>query len=513
MLRATVDELCAAQEELRSQNEALSESRDFIEEERHRYETLFEFAPDAYLTTDEVGKIEEANRSAVRLLRREHRFLLGKPLLACVAPPSRRALRNELQRIRDGDEPRELDVEVWTRDRSPVTARARLGAVRDRDGRIRAVRWTLHDVTEQRQAETELRLLAAELDRRVTERTLELETATRALDAERMRLARLLERLPEGIVAVGLDGRVEYANPAAASMLGDDVASVGTALPERWNGVEVARRVDELITGDAVLELLAEAHDRGETYHLLGVPAGASGAALLVVTDVSARVRVERARREFVMNAAHELRTPLAAIAAAVEVLQGGAKESREERDHFLAHVERESARLSRLVQALLVLARAQSGEEVPRVEIVPLAPLLERLAEAARPAPDVELTIDCAPELAAIANADLAEQALSALVQNAVRHTSRGWVALRACPDGERVLVEVADSGVGIPPEVQDRVFERFFRTSSDGDRFGLGLAIARQAVDALGGEIALESEPGVGTTVRVLLPGARLR
>ena len=121
-----------------------------------------------------------------------------------------------------------------------------VGRSRSRDGPSAASPETLGEVTGQRQAETDLRLLAAELDRRVTERTLELETTTRALDAERTRLARLLERLPEGIVAVGVDGRIEYANAAAASMLGDDVASVGAALPERWNGVELARRVDEL---------------------------------------------------------------------------------------------------------------------------------------------------------------------------------------------------------------------------------------------------------------------------
>ena len=223
----------------------------------------------------------------------------------------------------------------------------------------------------------------------------------------------------------------------------------------------------------------------------------------------------ERAGQDFITNAAHELRTPLAAIVAAVEVLERGAKEIPEERDHFLRHVARQSARLSRLAQALLVLARAQGGD-VPPVEIVPLASLLAALVSAARPAEGVDVTVECPPDLAVLASAALVEQALSAVVENAVRYTSNGSIAVRARRSGSRrVVIEVVDTGIGIPRETRERVFDRFFRTPSDGDAdsFGLGLSIARQAVHALHGEIALESEPGVGTAVRVTLPAARLR
>jgi signal transduction histidine kinase len=234
-------------------------------------------------------------------------------------------------------------------------------------------------------------------------------------------------------------------------------------------------------------------------------------AAVSVFHDVTARERREAAEREFISNAAHELRTPLAAIAGAIEVLQAGAKDDPEARETFLGHIERETDRLQRLVRALLTLARAQTGAEQPRLEIVELLPLFEEIGGGFA-GTRVGVDIDCPPGLAALANRDLLEQIVGNLAANAAQHVAGGRFCLRAQADGaETVEIAVSDSGPGIAPAARERMFDRFFRGGArDGAGFGLGLAIVSEAVRALGGTIDVESKEGRGTTVRVRLRGA---
>jgi signal transduction histidine kinase len=228
---------------------------------------------------------------------------------------------------------------------------------------------------------------------------------------------------------------------------------------------------------------------------------------------VSERESRQQAEREFVANAAHELRTPLAAITSAIEVLQGGAKERPVERDLFLGHIERESARLGRLARALLLLARIQSGAELARVAIVPLRPLFDDIVALIRPAPGVKLSVRCPKDLAAVTNAELVEQALRNLVTNAARYTTEGAITLRAARTGRRVVVQVRDTGPGLSRDARERMFDRFYRAGArDADGFGLGLSITSQAVEAVGGTLAVESVEGRGTTFSIELPAAQL-
>jgi two-component system, OmpR family, phosphate regulon sensor histidine kinase PhoR len=236
-------------------------------------------------------------------------------------------------------------------------------------------------------------------------------------------------------------------------------------------------------------------------------------AAVVMFDDVTARQRREQAEREFVTNAAHELRTPLTAIASAVEVLQSGAKEVPEERDLFLGHVERECARLARLGTALLSLARAQARQEVPRSEILPLADLLTRIAADLPAPPEIDVTVSCLPDVGAVANRELLEQAVWNLASNAVRYTERGRVELAAELRDGHAVVEVRDTGVGIPEDARSRLFERFYRAGArDSAGFGLGLSIALQAVEAVGGTLDIESHDDSGTIARITLTAAKL-
>ena len=345
---------------------------------------------------------------------------------------------------------------------------------------------------------------------------LRLKESFSLLASERDRLYLLLERLREGVLTVGPELKVEFTNAAARQMLGLDEGQTGVELPDPWPGVKLRALAAALFEPDAHVVEARATPDADHMYSVAGIPAREANVAVIVVTDVSERERRERAQREFVTNAAHELRTPLSVIVGAVEMLQAGAKEEPQQRDLFLGHIARESARLGRLARALLLLARAETKAETLLVEPLPVLPLLEQAADDAALRPGVTIDVDCPPDIAVQAQAELAEQIVSNLVDNAAKLTEQGRIVLRGRPaPGGRVAIEVSDTGPGIDPADQEAIFERFSRGSDrrDGEGFGLGLAIVRQAVRALGGRVELESEPGAGTTVRVVLPAAEAR
>ena len=181
--------------------------------------------------------------------------------------------------------------------------------------------------------------------------------------------------------------------------------------------------------------------------------------------------------------------------------------------------IAREAGRLTRLTRALLVLARAGARDELPHLGRVPVAPLLEQVAASLPRRAGVVVGVDCPAALAIVGDADLLEQALSSVATNAVQHTAGGSVTMRGRNANGSVVIEVVDTGSGIPAPDRARIFDRFYRAADrDGlaaanghdDGFGLGLSIAREAVRTLGGEIELESEQSVGTTVRIVLATA---
>jgi len=270
-------------------------------------------------------------------------------------------------------------------------------------------------------------------------------------------------------------------------------------------GAELGALAERLVTVPEALPATTVELADGRTVRVTGVAAHEDDPAILLIEDVTEERRRERVVHEFVRNAAHQLRTPLAGIMAAVEVLQSGAKEVPSDRDRFLAHVAEHTARLTRIARALLMLARAQSGESI-QPERVELREMLEALvAETTRDA-EGRITIVCSASLAALALRELLYEALAALLDNAARHT-RGDIRLEAREVGDAVEIDVVDAGEGIPPEQHARIFEPFYRVTDTGEGFGLGLAIAHQAVEAMGGELSSAPAPGTGTAFTIRL------
>jgi two-component system sensor histidine kinase SenX3 len=236
---------------------------------------------------------------------------------------------------------------------------------------------------------------------------------------------------------------------------------------------------------------------------------------LLVVRDRTDELKREQAEREFVSNAAHELRNPLAGIMSGIEVLRGGAKDDPDARDRFLARLAVDADRMTRLTQSLLMLARVEAEGERDEAQVVDVSLGAAEAAEAVAPPEGVELRTEIEPELVAAGDPVLLRQVMIGLLANACAHTPPpGTVTLRASRGQERIVtIEVQDTGKGIPLQEQDRVFERFYRGSAtrETEGFGLGLSIAKRMVDVMGGEIGLRSEPGEGSTFWVRLRAAQ--
>lgn len=518
-LRTSVEELRVAEEDLRAQNDELATAQVALELERARLANLFDEAPDAYVVTDEHATIAVANLPSERIFGLPPSFVIGKPMAVLVAQQDRRSFRTFVVRARR--EPTEpLVVRVARRDGVLLWAEFEVSAARGPGGQ--ELRWVVRDVTDRVQAEQRLWELNAELEWRVEERTAEL-------DAERARLEGLLRELPVGVLILDASTqRIQAANARAAQLLGPEIATAA----KTFRALDVLRSAagEHISPKDFPSAVTARTGERTlATRYRLETPRGtlpveiSTSAVLgedgdlasivLTIEDVTVRERRERADHDFVSNAAHQLRTPLAAIASAIAVLQAGAKNVPDERDRFLAHLERETDRLARLGRALLTLARAQRGESDPDAAVVPIRPLLDAVAADAPVRDGVRISVECAADVAALANPELLEEALSNLVTNAVQHT-RGDVVLRADALDGTAMIDVRDTGRGIPVADRARVFERFYRSagSSPTVGFGLGLPIAKVAVEAMEGSIEIVSTGKRGTTFRVCVPAARL-
>ena len=323
-----------------------------------------------------------------------------------------------------------------------------------------------------------------------------------ALREERDRLSAIFEALSDAVLVVQPDGEVRFSNAAARELVRPDGRAIEPLIP--WLRRAARRAVaenDALRVGNRVYSLNARE-----------LPA--EGAVLAVVRNRTEELRREVAEREFVSNAAHELRNPIAGISGAIEVLRAGAKDDPEAREHFLHRLQEDAEKITRLTESLLTLARMEAVGE-GGAEALDVALVVEESVEAVAAPDGVEVTIEPEPGLAAQADRVLLRQVLIGLLTNAFKNTpAPGTVIVRSMHGlvGE-VRIEVIDSGTGIAPEEINRIFERFYRGSGslEQEGFGLGLSIARRMVDVMGGQIGVESIEGGGSTFWVRLRAAQ--
>lgn len=319
------------------------------------------------------------------------------------------------------------------------------------------------------------------------------------LTADRDKLAAIFDGLGDAVMVIDHDGDVRFHNSAANALL-----EQGGMAPSPMMS-SIKRAEAEGFAAHPALRM----GDRAYALQARALPD--EGAVLVVVRDRTDEMRKEFAERDFVSNAAHELRNPLAGISGAIEVLQSGAKDDPPARDHFLNRLAADAERMSRLTQSLLTLARVEAlgaGE----VEVVDVTAAVKDVEAAVEVPVGLELRTDVEPDLAAKGDPTLLRQVLIGLVTNACKNTpAPGSVTIRGRRIGDsEMLLEVIDTGTGIPQAEIERVFERFYRRSETRrqEGFGLGLAIARRMADVMGGEMGAHSVEGEGSTFWVRLP-----
>ena len=332
----------------------------------------------------------------------------------------------------------------------------------------------------------------------------------------------LFNSMVEGVLVLDGRGRIELVNESLRAIFALTAEVRGQTVLEAFrlqelNGV-VQRLQTERIVHDYEVEL------SGMEDRLLEVNAaaildrqGKQRGAILVFHDLTRIKHLENTRQEFVANVSHELRTPLSLIKGFVETLLEGAKDDPETLARFLRTIEKQTDRLTYLIEDLLTISRLESGQVTMNRNTVHLRDEVQRVLDDLQSRSEekkakVENLVPT--QLTARADADRFQQVLFNLVENAIKYgRTDGYVAVGGeARSGGKVQMWVRDDGPGIPAESRDRVFERFYRVdrarSRESGGTGLGLSIVKHIIQAHGGEVWLKSELGYGTTFFFTLP-----
>jgi len=337
----------------------------------------------------------------------------------------------------------------------------------------------------------------------------ELADARRSSAAERQVQDVILSSMEEGVLLLARDGNRVFANEALERHLGAAPSGTTDLLPASLR--QVVTRAG--FTG-APGRLEFEAGPPTRWLRASALPVGGDGSVLLVVGDVTEARRLDAVRRDFVANASHELKTPVAAIRASAETLRDGAIDDPPAAKRFTQQLERDALRLSRIVGDLLDLSRLESGSDLQeRVHLdVVAADEAARLGDAAR---DAGISLRVEADVVGSIRGSSRDLALLVrnLIDNAVRYTAPGGtVTVTVRPAAEGVALRVADTGPGIPARDLPRIFERFYRVDRARSRetggTGLGLAIVKHVAENHGGTVDVKSELGLGTSIEVTFP-----
>ena len=343
-------------------------------------------------------------------------------------------------------------------------------------------------------------------------------------DRESRYYSAILQQMGDAVVIVDQGGHVEFINPVFARLFGVDVETVrGRTAEEITLNYELSsllmRAVEQKsVQHDEVRLLHPETRQLATIVTPLTDSHGKVIGAIGLLRDVTDLQRLDEVRREFVANASHELRTPAAGIKALAEALEVGALKDPEKGPRFVHQIVQAADRLTDILDDMLTLTRVERGRELFTITRLKAS---EAVAEAAgqiaiaNEARQIEIAVKVREEDVLSADAKGLHTVLLNLLDNAAKYTPEGGkltVTGRTVPGGYEIAV--SDTGVGIPPEHQARIFERFYRVDKARDRAtggtGLGLSIVKHLMEAHGGRVTLRSAPGSGSTFTVFFPGS---
>ena len=321
--------------------------------------------------------------------------------------------------------------------------------------------------------------------------------------------------MSEGLVLLDEAGVILSINPAARRLL--DAA-------ENCVGQDLLTVDRDVALSDALRQAAEQGHSefRGQRngreyqFDVTRIQSeGRTAGTVLLVFDVTERAFAERNRREFTANVSHELKTPLQGIIGSAELLENGLVKQ-EDVPRFIGHIRSEAQRLVTLIGDIIRLSQLDEGEPMPAepVELLALAREAAESLQSAAAARNVTITVEGEP-VALTGVRRLLYEIVFNLCDNAIKYnTDGGRVQVTVTKENETAAVTVRDTGIGIPPDQQDRVFERFYRVDKSHSKAsggtGLGLSIVKHAVQYHHGAIHLQSEVGKGTEIRVTFPVA---
>jgi two-component system phosphate regulon sensor histidine kinase PhoR len=359
----------------------------------------------------------------------------------------------------------------------------------------------------------------------------QMDETIRSLGGERNRSSAILRSMVEGVAVIDAQQRLVFCNRAFSEILSlDSAGSEGHPVIEVVRNSELLGLIRRALQGEeglqsniamGIVQQRSFSVTAAPVKPLEASPAGAAAekpsGAVVVLHDVSELRRLERVRQDFVANVSHEFKTPLTAIQGFAETLLAGALEDPQNNRRFLEIMRSHAARLARLTDDLLKLARIEAGKLEVAFQPVSVAELLESCSattvlKASRK--QISFTVKVPPGLPSVlGDPGLLHDLLQNLLDNAIQYTPEGGqIDVSATAEVREAVITVTDTGIGIPLADQERIFERFYRVDAARSReaggTGLGLSIAKHIVEAHGGRLWVESAVGRGSKFFVAIP-----
>ncbi len=351
--------------------------------------------------------------------------------------------------------------------------------------------------------------------KRIHRQHVEIQTQLRELREKTDEFTQITGSMREGLVLLDEHGSILSINAAAQTLFGADAQCVGRDFLTIERSHEISAAIQAAVT-DGHSEVRAERAGRVYQFDISRITSdGQFLGTVILAFDITEQEFAEQNRREFTANVSHELKTPLQGIIGSAELIENGMVKP-DDLPRFVGHIHAEAARLVTLIDDIIRLSQLDEGDAMP-TEPVDLLAVSQEAAENlhdAAAARDVTLSVTGQPAVIPGVRRLIYEIVYN-LCDNAIKYNVNGGrvdIAVASGTDGSSITV--ADTGIGIAPEHQGRVFERFYRVDKSHSKAsggtGLGLSIVKHAVQYHHGRIELESTPGAGTTIRVVFPNA---
>ena len=333
------------------------------------------------------------------------------------------------------------------------------------------------------------------------------------LSMERDTLAVVLDTMADGVISIDSEGKISIFNNTAKDMFGiSDRALIGLRLADTVNDYEILDLVSQAQIQTKTLHSDVEIISTKTLLHVTATPIGdnAYGGVLLTIHDQTEMKLIETSRREFVSNVSHELRSPIASIAALLELLSDGALEDSDTALDFVNRMTLDAKRMASIVSDLLELSMIESGQlniELKEMNLLEVVADSMNYVNNQNSDDKAEIKVSIDSNIVVMGHKDKLLQILVNLIQNASRFTDKDdyiYINSQMDLDDSHVMVSVRDTGTGIPQEHLPHLFERFYKVdrSRRDEGTGLGLSIVKNLVQMHGGDLSVDSVEGEGST-----------